>query len=197
MPRKLAVSVDDRSLEVSVPDDMLAEAQAFYRKMDRDMEGGWQMGPEFVERPDREQRCQIAANKLLTSLSAANETMVTLMAGYILSRLPGVSGVDIDTGGEMLNTRFHYAPAASAEPATAATTRADAGLSKREALARAGSEISAVYASGSGFRYAVADRVSGQRVESALFGNEAEAGEQRRRAFRRRYEELLAQSALN
>lgn len=66
MPRILSVTVDERLIEVSVPDDMLAGVQAFYQKMDRDMDGGWRMGPEFVERPGRVQHCQIATNKLLT-----------------------------------------------------------------------------------------------------------------------------------
>jgi hypothetical protein len=87
---------------------MLIEAEEFFRKLDVDMDHGWQMGPEFIENPDKLQRCQIAANKLLTSLSGANETMVMLMAGYILKRLPGVAGVRIDTGGEMLHTEMIY-----------------------------------------------------------------------------------------
>ena len=32
--------------------------------------------------------------------------MLMLMAGYILSRLPGVTDVRIDTNGEMLETEF-------------------------------------------------------------------------------------------
>src|SRR3970282_1739095 len=104
---KLNVVVDDRLYSIKVPPDMLREAEEFFRKMDRDMDRGWQMGPEFIENPDKVQRCQIAANKLLTSLSAANETMITLMAGYIFKRLPGVTGVRIDTGGGMAHPRKH------------------------------------------------------------------------------------------
>jgi len=111
---KLNVIVDERALTVDVPPHMLHEAEDFYRKMDSDMDGGWQMGTEFIENPDKVQRCQIAANKLLTSLSAANETMVTLMAGYILKNLPGVTGVRIDTGGEMQHTEMLYGKPAGA-----------------------------------------------------------------------------------
>jgi hypothetical protein len=173
---------------------MLAEARAFYQKMDRDMDGGWQMGPEYVENPDRVQRCQIAANKLLTSLSAANETMVTLMAGYILTRLPNVNGVDIDTNGEMLNTRFTSDASVTPETGSAAVV---SGLGKREALARAGQDVSAVYRSGRGFRFAILDQASGQPQESPLFDSETQATEARLLAFRRRYEELIGQSTLN
>jgi hypothetical protein len=186
MPRQLSVTVDHRTLAVNVPDDMLAEAQPFYAKMDSDMDRGWQMGPEFVEHPDREQRCQIAANKLLTSLSSANETMVTLMAGYILSRLPNVRGVEIDTGGEMFNTRFVYEPSSSAP----GQSRSGAGLGKREALARAGKEVSAVYQSGRSYRYAVLDPATGQWAESPAMDDEKEAQAHRMLAFKRRFEEL-------
>src|SRR3990167_2481439 len=89
---KLNVIVDERVYSVDVPPPMLFEAEEFFRKLDDDMDHGWQMGPEFIENPDKLQRCQIAANKLLTSLSGANETMVMLMAGYILKRLPGMAG---------------------------------------------------------------------------------------------------------
>ena len=111
---KLNIIVDERALTVDVPPHMLHEAEDFYRKMDSDMDGGWQMGTEFIENPDKVQRCQIAANKLLTSLSSANETMITLMAGYILKNLPGVTGVRIDTGGEMQHTEMLYGKPASA-----------------------------------------------------------------------------------
>jgi hypothetical protein len=194
MPRQLTVTVDQRTLTVSVPDNLLAEAESFFAKMDRDMDRGWQMGPEFVENPNREQRAQIAANKLLVSLSSADETMVTLMAGYILARLPGVSAVDIDTGGEMLNTQFTADTTVMPE---AGAPAGKSGLGKREALAQAGKEVSAVYRAGSGYRFAVLDRTSGQRRESPLFSSESQAIEARLLAFRRRYEELLGQPALN
>ena len=106
---KLNVTVDGRTQAVEVPPDMLTEAGEFFRKMDRDMDVGWRMGPEFVENPDSVNRCQIAADKLLVSLSTGNHALTQLMAAYILNRLPDVIGVDIDTGGEMLNTEFSFA----------------------------------------------------------------------------------------
>jgi hypothetical protein len=182
----LTVVVDGRAVAVSVPGDMIASASGLYAKMDRDMDGGWQMGPEFVEQPDRVQRCQIVANKLLVSLSGANETMVTLMAGYILARLPDVVAVNIDTAGEMLNTEFQYASRPAAQAAAA-----PAGLSKREALAEAGKQVSAVYQVGRGWRFSTLDRASGQWMESPLLDDEAQAHEARAKAFHDRYRELL------
>lgn len=197
----LTVVADGRAVAINVPDDILATTGDLYAKMDRDMDSGWQMGPEFIEQPDSVQRCQIVANKILTSLSGANETMATLMAGYILTRLPAVVAVHIDTLGEMLNTEFRYADAkehadAAVGSAPIAATRPAAGLSKREAIAEAGKQVSAVYKVGRGWRFSTLNLASGQWVESPLLDDEAEAHEARAKAFQERYREL-AGGALN
>lgn len=106
---KLEVIVEDRIYQIEISAEVMAEGEEFFQKMDRDMNGGWQMGPEFVEHPDATQRCQIAANKLMVSIGAENSLMAELMAGYILKRLPGVTSVTADTDGEMLNTEFRFA----------------------------------------------------------------------------------------
>ena len=101
--------VADQVYEVNVPESLLAEAGEFLARIDRDMDGGWQMSREFVARPDPLQRCQIAADRLLTSLVQGNEATAMLMAGYIALRMPGAVGVDIDAAGEMQNTQLLYA----------------------------------------------------------------------------------------
>ena len=115
---KLDVIIDSRTHRIDVPQDVLDEGEAFFQKMDHDMNSGWQMGPEFVESPNTAQRCQIAANKLLVSVSAQNKLLVELMAGYILKRLPGIKTVEIDTSGEMLNTGFIFEENAGSAPAS-------------------------------------------------------------------------------
>lgn len=100
----LNIVVEERQIAVSVTDDMLRDAQDFYAKMDRDMDQGWQMSRDWVEHPSLIERCQIAADKLHTALNTQNETLVLLMAGYILSRLPNVRSVEINTDGEMQET---------------------------------------------------------------------------------------------
>lgn len=185
---KLNVTLADKLFTVDVPEEMLRSAEEFYRKMDRDMDRGWQMSREFVEHPTTTQRCQIAANRLMTSMSAGNTTMVELMAGYILTRLPGVTGVDIDTMGEMGDTQFSFA---TAPPARPIATPARQPLSRLQALEQAGKEVSKVYKSGRGFRFAVLDAVTGQWAESPLADSERDAEQQRLAAVRQRYAELL------
>jgi hypothetical protein len=192
---KLSITVGDKVFSVELSEQFLAEAESFYQKMDHDMDRGWQMGREFIEQPDRTQRCQIAANRLMTSMSTGNTTMVELMAGYILSRLPGVSGVDVDTSGEMGDTEFAVAApsAATAGAAQAAPSTHAAPLNRLEALTQAGKDISKVYASGRGYRYAVLNRATGQWVESALADTEKEAEERRLLAVKHRYQELIGE----
>ena len=102
----LNVYVDERTFQVDVPQEVLDEGQEFFARMDQDMDRGWQMSREFVDNPDIVDRCRIAADKLLTALHKDNRNLLLLMAGYILTHLPGVHGVNIDTSGEMQNTRL-------------------------------------------------------------------------------------------
>jgi len=106
---RFKVVIGEEIYAVEVPDELLPEAEAFHAKLDRDMDRGWQMSREFVDRPDYLQRCQIVADRLLTSIMQNNQATAMLMAGYIALRVPGVVGVDIDTSGEMQHTRLLYA----------------------------------------------------------------------------------------
>jgi hypothetical protein len=105
---RFKVIVGDQVYAVEVPEDLLREAGDIHAKLDRDMDRGWQMSREFVARPDRLQRCQIVADKLLTGIMQGNESTAMLMAGYIALRTPGAVGVDIDASGEMQNTEMLY-----------------------------------------------------------------------------------------
>ena len=103
------VVIGEQVYAIELPDDLLRDSAGFHDKLDRDMDRGWQMSREFVAHPDRLQRCQIAADRLLTGLMQGNEATAMLMASYIALRMPGVVGVDIDAGGEMRNTELLYA----------------------------------------------------------------------------------------
>ncbi len=102
----LKVVIDEKTIPIEVPDYMLVEAEEFFNKMDIDMDAGWQMSREWVDNPNNFQRCQIVADKILTSIHSENEKLATLMAAYILKKLPNISSVDIDTEGDMTQTSF-------------------------------------------------------------------------------------------
>jgi hypothetical protein len=105
----LEVVVEDHVLSIDVPEAVLADAADFFAKMDRDMDGGWQMSREWVDAPTPQQRCQIAADRLYTALGRNDRTLAMLMAGYIVSRLPNVRRVVINTEGEIQDTEIIFA----------------------------------------------------------------------------------------
>ncbi len=104
----LNITVEDRTYCIEVPQDVLDEGEPFFQKMDEDMDQGWQMSREYVPNPNVEQRCQIAADRLLTAMHNENKHSLLLMAGYIVKRLPNVERVNIDTTGNINDTRFHF-----------------------------------------------------------------------------------------
>lgn len=105
---RFKVVIGEQVYAVELPEDLLNEAAEINAKLDQDMDRGWQMSRQFVERPNRLQRCQIVADKLLTSIINGNQATAMLMAGYIALRMPGAIGVDIDDAGEMQNTELLY-----------------------------------------------------------------------------------------
>jgi hypothetical protein len=106
----LEVVVEDHVLSIAVPATVLAEAEEFFAKMDRDMDRGWQMSREWVDAPTPLQRCQIAADRLYTALSRDDKTLAMLMAGYIVSRQPDVRRVVVNTDGDIQDTEIILAP---------------------------------------------------------------------------------------
>jgi len=103
---KLNIIVDGRTNAFDVPDSLLIEAKGFFDKLDTDMDKGWQMSRDWVESPNTEQRCQIAADKILTAIDTGNEKLLMLMAAYIQRTMPGVKSVNIDNTGDMNETEI-------------------------------------------------------------------------------------------
>ena len=102
----LKVFVEEQVYPVTVPDAIVAEGEEFFSKLDSDMDKGWQMSRDWVDLPNQEQRCQIVGDKMLTAMDHDNKQLMILLCAYILARVPGVSGIRIDTNGEMLETEL-------------------------------------------------------------------------------------------
>jgi len=103
----LTVSFDDKTYDLDVPEKLIADAQDFYSKMNKDMDQGWQVSREWIDNPNVKQRCQIVADKILNAFHDENEQLVLLMAGYILSQMNGVLQISIDTTGDITQTEFN------------------------------------------------------------------------------------------
>ena len=102
----LKLTIDDQTYDIDVPEELMQEAVDFYVKMDQDMDKGWQMSRFWVEKPDLYQRCQNDADRILGASHTENKKMVLLMSGYILSRLPQVQEVVVDTSGDITLTEI-------------------------------------------------------------------------------------------
>ncbi|NEV60847.1 hypothetical protein [Thiorhodococcus minor] len=185
--------IDEQVYELNVPDALVARAGEYFDQLDRDMDAGWQMSREWVDAPDRMQRCQIVADKLLTALETENEKLGLLMAGYILARLPGVESVELDTQGEIQNNGFTIAESRPS-PAPAAGDGAR-GMGKLEAMEQAGQDVSQVFRVGRGYRFSVLDPATGAWQDSPTLASEQEASRLRQQAFKARYEELIGKDA--
>ena len=102
----LKVIVEEQVYPVTVPDEIVHEGEEFFASIDRDMDKGWQMSREWVDKPDLEQRCQIVGDKMLTAMDHDNKKLMVMLCAYILARVPGVQGIRIDTNGEMQGTEL-------------------------------------------------------------------------------------------
>jgi hypothetical protein len=100
----LNIIVDDQRIPIEVPEYLFTEAISFFDKMDADMDAGWQMSRNWVDCPNDLQRCQIAADKILTAFHNEKQELATMMAAYILQKIPRVASVEIDTTGDMTQT---------------------------------------------------------------------------------------------
>lgn len=183
---KIKVTIGEQSKEVDVSDQMLSDGKSFFDKMDSDMDKGWQMGADYIDKPDQIQRCQIAADKVLDAIGTHNENLKLLMLAYILNRMPTVSEIDIDTGGELMNTVITEDRVPERAPG-----RSQRGMNRLDALEQANKDVGKVYKVGRSWRFAIFDDVSNAWIESPLMDNQEQASDVRNKAFESRFHYLL------
>jgi len=173
---------------------VIEQGEEFFARLDADMDKGWQMSREWVQRPNRSERCQIVADKLLTALETENQKLGMLMAGYILKRMPEVDGVEIDIRGEIQNTQFiaraPEPPSSSDVQATGSPPTQGRKLSKLEAMEQAGNDVTKVFKVGKAYRFSVYDRDADAWRDSPAIATEQEAERLRQEAFKERFEVL-------
>ncbi len=105
---KLEIRIEADAFPVEVPESVLNEAGDFFAKLDADMDKGWQMSREWVDKPDAHQRCQIVADRILSAFEHENRRALVMYSAYILSRMPTLKVLDISTNGEMQETLFEF-----------------------------------------------------------------------------------------
>lgn len=103
---KIKVLIDDREELFEIPDKVITESEEFFKKMDTDMDKGWQMGHIWIEKPSILQRCQIVADKMTSAIHNENEQMFMLMAAYILNNKPNTEEIHLDSTGDIQTIDF-------------------------------------------------------------------------------------------
>ena len=190
----LKVVIDDQLLELNVPEAFVTQAGDFFAKMDADMDGGWQVDREWVEKPDRLLRAQIAANKLLTALENEDHKLGRLMAGYIVSRISGIESLELKPAGETRDHVIHVAAeaASDAAPAGAPISHAGApsGMSRMQAMAQAARDVSKVFKMGRQYRFSGYNHANGAWEESPAIADKEQAERLREQAVKDRFEAL-------
>jgi len=103
---ELKVILGENEYPLKIKENIINDAQSFFSKMDADMDKGWQMSKSWIENPSQFQRCQIAADRLFTSIHLNKKETAIMMAAYIINQMPTVKIIDIDTTGNMSETSF-------------------------------------------------------------------------------------------
>ena len=192
----LKVVIDDQLLELNVPEAFVEQAQDFFAKMDADMDSGWQVNREWVERPDRMLRALIAADKLLTALENEDHKLGRLMAGYIVSRVPDIETLELNPAGEIRDHRIHLAGAAApgggapAPDGSIAHAGIPKGLSKMEAMSQAAKDVSKVFRMGRQYRFSVYNHATQSWEDSPAIADKEQAEAMREHAVKARFEAL-------
>ena len=97
---------EEEHFAVEVDEQDITNGQPFFSQMDKEMDGGCRMGPEFIHEPDIMQRSQVVAERLMLAIEQRNETMARAMASYIAWRIPNIRELHVDTTGEPLLTEI-------------------------------------------------------------------------------------------
>ncbi len=104
----LNFTIDQEAFTLDVPDGIMQEAEAFINDTDLEFNKGIQLGRHWLDNPSEEQRCQIAANKVVNAMHQENIRMVYLMSAYILKKLPNVKMVTVNSDYEIDEIDFLY-----------------------------------------------------------------------------------------
>ncbi len=187
---ELKVIIEEELYTLNVPDQLIEEAADFFDKMDADMDAGVQMSRSWIEKPDRMQRIQAVANKLLTAIETENHNLGRMMAAYILSRAPDIDVIDLDTSGDMTTTEIRYKESGSPvsfgmPPMPDDPFGMDPAL--REAAEK---QVSKVFKQGRVYSFSLLNNQTGEWETATQVKDQQQAEEQREQAVLAKMREL-------
>jgi hypothetical protein len=185
----LKVIIEEQSFSLPIEEAFLQQAASFFDKMDLDMSKGWQMGRDWIESPDHDQKLRIVADKLLTAIENEEKKTGMMMAGYIKSRAPDTETIEMDVTGEMghdFQQNETVVPTSTIPPPNQPLPKLD----KMAAMQQAGNEVSRVFKSGKQYKFSMFNSKTGQWEESPAIADKEEAERMREFAFKKRFDQL-------
>ena len=186
----LEVIIEEQSFPLKLDPDFIKNAASFFDTMDKDMEKGWQMGRDWIEKPTPHQKLTIVADKLYTAIDNDEKNKGMMMAGYIRSRAPLVTAIEIDVTGEMGHDFIEEEQIATTPPPARDTSAPK--LNKMEAMQQASKEVSKVFKTGKQYKFSIYNTQNQQWEESPAIVDKTEAENMREFAFKKRFDELTS-----
>ncbi len=95
------ITIDQENFQLDIPEKLLEELKPVCEDMDKEFEGGVQMGRYWVESPGDFERCQVAADRVASAMAREDKRMLYINAAYILYKAPTLNHVTVDTEYEM------------------------------------------------------------------------------------------------
>ena len=109
MGMKLTVFINNEPVIEYDRDMRLPGKQLQYLdKMDADMDGGFKLGDEQIDKPDEKDRAKFVAMTLVHSIEANNEPMIVATCAYLATRQTGLKEVRADADGDNMMMDLVY-----------------------------------------------------------------------------------------
>jgi hypothetical protein len=109
MGLKLTVYINNESIvEYDRNKRLPGKQREYLDKMDSDMDGGFKLGDEQIDKPDSKARAKFVAMTLIHSIEADNEQMIVATCAYLASRESSLSEVRATAEGENMMLDLIY-----------------------------------------------------------------------------------------
>lgn len=95
------ITIDQELFTLDIPEGVFVEAKTFITDMDAEFDRGLQLGRYWIDAPTDDQRCQVAANKIITALHQEDVRSFYLMAAYVLTKFPTLKMIIVDSNYEI------------------------------------------------------------------------------------------------
>jgi len=100
------ITIDEESYTLEVSDEIMKELQGAIEDMDADFDKGARIGRYWIDAPSDEQRCQLAADKVVSAVHQQNVRMFYQMAAYILTKFPTLKMATVSSDFEVSDIHF-------------------------------------------------------------------------------------------